>query len=217
LIKGKQPEGFRTDLVINTPQENLKVLTEIGCTTDVRTDVSQPDKCIINFYKPMYQRKTPKGVAPDPLIAYQRYVDSIICLAEYKGFEYDAVLRSDVDTFLMPGFASWVPQARETLIAGNGGYGHDNANAHLAYVSKILKLDTKEGLGSLGSSWFGDTKLMVAAAQLSISVMRWMQTQEFNTFEKCCSGTLGWPHWHWPVLSMYGNHVALNQELYSSI
>jgi hypothetical protein len=135
----------------------------------------------------------------------------MLCLAEYNGYTYDAVLRSDLDAFLMPGFASWVPPAQDTLVVGTGGYGHVNANAHLAYVSKVLKLDTKEGLQGLGSTWFGITKLMVATAKLTIRVMRWMHTQEFNTFEKCCSGIFGWSHWHWPVLLLYGGHVALNQ------
>jgi hypothetical protein len=136
----KQPKGFRTDFIINSPKENLKVLSELGCTTEVRTDKTQPQKCIIKFYEPMYKRKTtPKGVAPDPLLAYERYIDSILCLAEYTGYEYDAVLRTDADVFLMPGFATWVPRARATLIVGNGGYGHVNANAHLIYISKKLQ------------------------------------------------------------------------------
>ena len=41
--------------------------------------------------------------------------------------------------------------------------------------------------------------------------MRWMHTQEFTQFEKCCSGTESWPIWHWPVLLLYGGHVAVNQ------
>ncbi len=40
--------------------------------------------------------------------------------------------------------------------------------------------------------------------------MRWMETQEFNEFERCCNGILGWPHWHHAVLLLYGGHVALN-------
>jgi hypothetical protein len=43
--------------------------------------------------------------------------------------------------------------------------------------------------------------------------MRWLDTQEFSKFEKCCSGTEGWPNWHWPVLLLYGGHIALNQVI----
>ncbi len=50
----------------------------------------------------------------------------------------------------------------------------------------------------------------MAASRLSVELMRWLHTQEFNRFERCCSGILGWPNWHWPVLTMYGGHLALN-------
>ena len=40
--------------------------------------------------------------------------------------------------------------------------------AHLKYVSEVLGLDIKEGLKGLGSTWFGDTGLMVASARLTI-------------------------------------------------
>jgi hypothetical protein len=94
---------------------------------------------------------------------------------------------------------------------GNGDYGHENANLHLAHVSRVLKLDTKEGLNRLGNTWFGNTEVMVATAKLTVNVMRWMHTQEFNSFEKCCSGILSLKHWHWPVLLLYAGHLALNQ------
>ena len=77
---------------------------------------------------------------------------------------------------------------------------------------------------------------MTAAARLTIEVMRWLNTQvcklsfhyamknalnnamrfssllqEFNRFERCCAGASAWPHWHWPVILLYGGHLALNQ------
>jgi hypothetical protein len=41
--------------------------------------------------------------------------------------------------------------------------------------------------------------------------MRWLDTQEFSKFEKCCQGVEGWPSWHWGVLLLYGGHIAVNQ------
>jgi hypothetical protein len=41
--------------------------------------------------------------------------------------------------------------------------------------------------------------------------MRWLDTQEFSEYEKCCAGTESWPNWHWPVMLLYGGHIALNQ------
>ena len=209
-VRQEQRKGFKTDLVVVTPEENLKRLSDLGCTTEVRNNSAQNEGCVISLYTPLLQRKVPDGVAFDPLTKY-KVIDSMLCLAEYVGYEYDAVMRCDLDTFLMPGFADWTPPSQETLVVGRGGYGSKNALAHLKYVSQSLGLDTKDGLINLGSTWFGDTGLMVATARLTIAVMRWMHIQEFSTYERCCSGVLSWTHWHWPVLLLYGGHVALNQ------
>jgi hypothetical protein len=58
---------------------------------------------------------------------------------------------------------------------------------------------------------YGRSELMVATANMTVNAMRWLHTQEFSEFEKCCSGTDAWPQWHWPVLLLYGGHIALNQ------
>ena len=205
-VRQKQPKGFKTDLLVVTPKENVKRLSYLGCSTALRKNREEKDRCVIILYTPLVWRKV-----SDPLIEYKGYIDSMLCLAEYDGYQYDAMMRSDLDTFIMPGFAEWTPPSHTTLVVGKGGYGHNNANAHLKYVSKVLGLDVKDGLMGLGSTWFGDTRLMVVSAKLTIAVMRWIHTQEFSAFEKCCSGTLGWPHWHWAVLLLYGGHVALNQ------
>ena len=211
-VRQEQPKDFKTDLIVVTPEENLKRLSNVGCSTEVRNSTLQSERCVVRLYTPLLLREVPDSVAADPLTEYKGYIDSMLCLAEYDGYQYDAVMRSDLDAFLMPGFADWTPPSRGTLVVGEGGYGHENANAHLKYVSDVLGLDVKDGLGGLGSTWFGDTGLMVASARLTIDVMRWMHTQEFSTFEKSGkSGTLSWPHWHWPVLLLYGGHVALNQ------
>jgi hypothetical protein len=55
---------------------------------------------------------------------------------------YDAVLRSNLDGFLMPGFAHWVPPAQDILVVGKGGHGKKSANSHLAHVNMVLKIDT---------------------------------------------------------------------------
>ena len=164
-VRQRQPKGFKTDLIVVTPEESLNRLMNMGCTKEDRNNNSQGERCIIRLYKSLLERKVPDGTIPDPLTQYPRFIDSILCLAEYDGHHYDAVMRSDLDTLLMPGFANWTPPSRETLLVGQGGYGHNNANAHLKYVSEVLGLDIKEGLNELGSTWFGDTGLMVASAR----------------------------------------------------
>ena len=44
----------------------------------------------------------------------------MLSLAEYDGFAYHAVIHSDLDTFLMPGFASWTQPNASTIMVGGG-------------------------------------------------------------------------------------------------
>jgi len=73
-----------------------------------------------------------------------------------------------------------MPRNFSALAVGLGGYGSKNAELHLRYVSKQLNL--KYGnMGGLGSTWYGNTELMVATANLTISIMRWLTTQVKHT------------------------------------
>ena len=42
---------------------------------------------------------------------------------------------------------------------------------------RALDLSITEGLNGLGSTWFGESRLMAAAAALTVEVMRWLNTQ----------------------------------------
>ena len=128
----EQPRSFKTDLIVATPEENLKRLLNVGCTQDIRNNSSQSERCIIRLYQPLIERRVEDFTASDPLTEYDGFVDSVLCLAEYDSYHYDAVMRSDLDTFLMPGFADWTPPSRKTLVVGEGGYVNENANAHLS-------------------------------------------------------------------------------------
>jgi len=77
---------------------------------------------------------------------------------------------------MFKGMANWIPSNHSILYTGQGGYGSNNAELHLKYVSKQLNLDYNN-MGGLGSTWYGNAKLMVATANLTISVMRWLTTQ----------------------------------------
>ena len=103
----------------------------------------------------------------------------MLSLAEYDGFAYHAVIHSDLDTFLMPGFATWTQPNASAIVVGTqeGGYGSENAIAHLKFVSRELDLEFSEELNGLGSTWFGEAGLMAATARLTVEVMRWLNTQ----------------------------------------
>ena len=66
---------------------------------------------------------------------------------------------------------------KKHLGAQEGGYGSENANAHLNFVGRELDLKFSEELSGLGSTWFGETGLMTATARLTVEIMRWLNTQ----------------------------------------
>ncbi|KAF4692194.1 hypothetical protein FOZ60_013935 [Perkinsus olseni] len=200
---------LRTDFVIFTTGKGKEFARRLGCTNEPRTFAKEPSRCIIVDYVPLEDRLAPHGEPDDPLRDYTAYVDCMLTIAEYQGYEYDYVLRTDLDAFLMPGFADWTPKSRNQLVVGWGGYSSKNAELHLKYVTETLGLRDK-GLTSLGSTWYGNLRLFKASANLTLAVIRWLLTQEFSEFEKCCSGVKSWPHWHRAVALLYGGHVALN-------
>ncbi len=67
--------------------------------------------------------------------------------------------------FLFLGFSSWLPEKQ--LVVGTGGYSSTNANSHLKWISeKQLEL-VDSGLLNLGSTWYGQSEMMVATARSS--------------------------------------------------
>ena len=57
------------------------------------------------------------------------------------------------------------------------------------------------------AKYSGTNKYSVVVSRYIIHLI----LQEFSKYELCCAGVYSWPHWHWPVILLYGGHVALNQ------
>ncbi|KAF4708907.1 hypothetical protein FOZ63_027761 [Perkinsus olseni] len=210
LALSREPPDLRTDLLIFTDGNGVDLAKSLGCVEDPRRGFSSPSRCVISLYTPIEDRSRPENQPEDPLLRYSGYINSIVSFAEYDGFDYHLVLRTDTDVFLTPGFNNWTLPENVTLLVGQGGYTVENAAAHLSYVSKTLGLRNEFNHPNVGSTWFGNLRLARAAARLSVASARWLIAEEYSEFEKCCAGTYGWPHWHWGVVSMYSGHLALN-------
>jgi len=85
-------------------------------------------------------------------------------------------IKSKAYILILKGMADWIPTNHSALHTGHGGYGSKNAGEHLKYVSKKLDL-SYNNIEGLGSTWYGNAELMVATANLTILVMRWLTTQ----------------------------------------
>ena len=211
LMRTRQATSVLTDFVIFTPPENVDDLAEdFGCAVEI--DPRGSERCIVLPHVPLKDRLVPTGQAAPPLVKYANYVDSMLVLAEFKHASvYSDIIRSDLDAFITPGFSDWFLDGEHVLAVGDGGYGHENANRHLSWIMKEKLGIDDNGILGVGSTWFGRSDVMVACAQLTIAAMNWLQTQEFNEYEQYHSGTDSWPYWHWPVLLLYGGHIAVNQ------
>ncbi len=207
-MRTKQPEHVKTDFIIFTPEYNFAFPESIGCSSIPRSSRDQPEQCVVLPHVPLTKRTNDS----EPLNDYGNYIDSMLILAEFQHTnQYDFLMRSDSDTFLAPGFAEWNLPPGVTIATGRGGYGSNNANAHLKWIATNPLGLSDSGLLGIGSTWYGQSAVMVAASRLTIEVMRWLDSQEFSEFEKKHSGVEGWPHWHWPVILLYGGHIAINQ------
>jgi hypothetical protein len=133
-------------------------------------------------------------------------------LAEFRDYDkYDYLLKSDMDTFITPGFANWTLPANKLIATGRGGYDHPNSRLRLSFIMKHTLNLRDEGRSNIGTTWYGSPAVMVAACQLSIASMRWLDRMEFTEYERLHHTTDAWPVWYWPVLTMYGGHIAINQ------
>ncbi len=212
-MRSSQPGNFKTDLILFTSPESVqRVADQFQCTTSVRSSFGQKETCIILPHIKLVDRPVGAGKAPPPLREYAAYVDSMLVLAEFKHTSpYTYLLRTDLDCFITPGFADWALPDGVAIAVGKGAYGGENSNKHLEWIT-TNKLGLKHnGISQLGSTWMGYPDVTIAVARLTLALMNWLHTQEFSEYEKKGAGTSSWPHWHWPVILLYGGHIALNQ------
>lgn len=207
VMRSYQPTNIKTDLLVFTSAESFPDLEAIGCIKNYRKSFSDPEACIIVPYVSVKDRPN------HPLKSYS-YFNSIDILASFDekiALVYNFLVRTDIDTFFTPGFADFLPPQGKTLLVGQGGYSSENAVAHLKWIA-LQRLGLRDdNMKDVGSTWYGPSILMIKTAQLCVESMIWLHTQEFNDFELSPhAGTLGWPHWHWPVLTMYAGHLAVN-------
>lgn len=212
-----QDANIRTDVLFVVTSKSVtqvaQALERWNCVTTIRTNRQEPSACrLIGDYIPMEERQE------DVLHTY-RFANSIECILHLGKMNavscYDKLLRTDMDVFLTPKFATWIiPNDDDRFIVGVGAFcfpQYDTCN-RLHRIADEMGLSPPKGtevVDSVGSTWYGDPRTMLECAKLSTDVMRYMFRNHFTEQERM-PGNKGWPHWHFGVLSMYAGNIAIN-------
>ncbi|CAF4603953.1 unnamed protein product [Rotaria sp. Silwood1] len=139
------------------------------------------------------------------------YIDSINAIYEgYWTFKmYDFILRTDIDVFIYRHFATYIP-SNCTFITGGGGYGTDFNRRKLRRIAHDMGF-AHINISGMGSTWYGSPYDGYLVANQTLHGMLWLAQYEFAMPERESKlGTLMWPEWHYGVLLLYGQHLALN-------
>ncbi|RHY81714.1 hypothetical protein DYB31_002133 [Aphanomyces astaci] len=205
-MQKSEPALYRTDIVV-VSDGIIKDLRAFGCTTKPRASRESPNACVlVQDYKLLYSKED---------FDY-RFGDSINIVAHSTPVldQYDWLLRTDIDVFLTPTFATWRPAK---MVVGGGGYQTPTNIHRLDRIASDLNLHVA-GMHSVGSTWFGPTHLIQACANLTVYMMKYLHEHEFTAQEKSPAyGTKGWPEWHYGVLTLYAGHVAINHCTFESL
>jgi hypothetical protein len=147
-------------------------------------------------------------------LANYNYVDSI--LMAFDGYEYfksagfDFLIRSDMDVFLTPLFGRWLPRYCNDFYVGRGGYSSEFNSKRFPRIAKDLGFEYA-GRHNLGSTWYSTPEQFRIVAYLTLFGMAYVANEEFTKPEREGKvGTILWPDWHYGVLLLYGQHMALN-------
>ena len=148
------------------------------------------------------------------------YVDSI--LMAFDGYNYlkkagyNFLIRSDMDVFFTPLFATWLPKTCNDFYVGRGGFSSTFNVKRLARIANDLGLQ-HAGIQNLGSTWYSTPDQLRLVAYTTLFGMIYISEEEFSGPER--EGKLGvilWPHWHYGVLLLYGQSLALNHLIASN-
>jgi hypothetical protein len=143
------------------------------------------------------------GTADREQYGFVKSIDFLLNIKARFVLQYTYLMKTDLDTFITPAFARWIPQA---FFVGKAAYAH-MFDTQRDLHSWAEKLGYKHrGLHNLGATWYGDPHIILEAARIAANVTMVMHRKAFVESVK----NQGWPRWHKGVSSMYGQEIAIN-------
>lgn len=193
-------------------ENKKKLLLQLGCLYTSLKHIQSNDTDLVVFGTKEALKEVPNDCIkvetelasnPPEFLKY-RFINSISCLADEKADfldDYDYILRTDCDTFLTPAWNSFYPK---NYTVGRGGYVNDEKTRNnLKRVASQFNL-RHQGLHNLGSTNYGEARLVREVCKLATEITAYLLTEEFKEDKG------RWPSWFRGVSSMYGCEIAVN-------
>jgi hypothetical protein len=212
-----QPLDWQTDLYIYSLPSSF--LDELGCNQKF-----EKNNCFRIHYNSLWDKTRNESelirLIQSKVPNWSRHLDSLGILLENSEFlnQYDYILRTDIDVFLTPHFADYIPFDCSFQI-GLGGYSLDYSVHKLSRIAQTLNL-FDVNLTDIGSTWFGQDNIFIIfaciynfrygppkqvllVARLALWLSVWLTQNEFTSVEKDHRlSILSWPQWYFGVRSI---------------
>jgi hypothetical protein len=156
-----QPLDWQTDLYIYSLPSPF--INELGCNEN--NQKSTKNNCFRIHYNSLWDKTRNVSelvrLIQSKVPNWSRHLDSLGILLENSEllYRYDYILRTDIDVFLTPNFANYIPFDCSFQI-GLGGYSLDYSVHKLARIAQTLNL-FDVNLTDIGSTWFEQENLEV--------------------------------------------------------
>lgn len=180
----------------NSQQRYEHILTKIDIFSD-------DEKNLNPFYSLLKEKLSNYGYLDSILMAFDGY-------SYLKSAGYNFLVRSDMDVFLTPLFAKWLPRHCNDFYVGRGGFSSTFNVKRLGRIAKDLGFEYASQM-NLGSTWYSTPEQFRLVSYLTLFGMAYVSEEEFSQPER--EGRLGvqlWPHWHYGVLLLYGQSLVMN-------
>ena len=115
----------------------------------------------------------------------------------FKRAKYDFLIRSDMDVFLTPMFAKWLPVHCNDFVTGGGGFSNGYNVKRLKRIAESIGLKSSS-VWNLGSTWYSTPTQFRFVSYLTLFGMAYLTSEEFPEIQS--QGKLGvqlWPEWHY--------------------
>lgn len=199
-----------TRAVVVYVDDSPRILSDFACLFQSFRTLSLPDTDLVVFAPEAVLPRLPYGCVK---VACERlpgkwsrygYINSISCLISERSDvldDYERILRSDADTFLLPAWNSYFPSDYRV---GRGLYANNQEiRDNLARVAQTLGLRYL-GRTNLGSTHYGPSKTVREVASLAFEIAGYLYSVEFS------DDSGHWPNWCCGVTTMYANELAVN-------